>query len=834
MVKITGKGDDGKDYVVEVTELAPAPEPTVTTTTLVIRPSSPVVVGTTMTIDVEVAPVTASGSVVLNITGALEGIRKTLVNGKASFLFVPSAAGSVSFWAQFESAVPAAYHSSTSLNYTHTVVAAPPAPVVPTHVTINGVTKKLTGINVARTDGALVLYRAPMTNTNTSRWGTEVAVDAANQVTGIFDRGATGSSVSTSVPLGGYVLSGHNSTVAGGPQMASWLNGVQLGMNVTLSEQAPVPPPTPTGKLYLFGASGEGTDNGKLNAWLTNHAMRMVGVWSDREGTEIGDLGPGQAYANWRGPVDIALGGLREGQTWVEAAKGTYDNEWRERVANLAEAWGSRPQELLWARIAHEFNGSFSDYFAEQDEAVHFVEAFRRWSRILTDALPKAHPVWSPNDSGDVANIAAFWPGAEYAHAVAVDKYNAWPHRTTLAEMQATSTERESGNPYGIETWRQFAFERGVPMYFGEVGNPSNPTVEGGGGDAPDWFTYIEDFCVANAANADVMTNPKGSAGKVFAAIWFNISSGYAAGFRFFFEAGNAGDPAQPTFAGRLRQAKVVGALPTVQSAAATVSAASGTKEQPAGTEFSRVPVLGEYMMDGVGSTSQLSSRCNRLLIAFYQGRQLVEWGGDTPAKTSLDVTAWRNRSLVNEVYISIGGQGGLVEIDKIAAGIAEINDKQFEVDGIDFDNEAFSLTTEQVLTICRDTAKALGREPRELGVQFVPPGGPPVQVALDAAKAVKEAGFRVSFGQQLYETTITDQDVIDTVAKAAKVLGPENVLIGIMLNDSHNSWTAEQAVSRVKAALKIWPTLGGVYFWESARPGTRAAADAVGQVLGT
>ena len=53
-----------------------------------------------------------------------------------------------------------------------------------------------------------------------------------------------------------------------------------------------------------------------------------------------------------------------------------------------------------------------------------------------------------------------------------------------------------------------------------------------------------------------------------------------------------------------------------------------------------RSRTIAVYMMDGVGKVSQIPPECNQVRVAFLQGRGLVEWGGDSPAKTAADLQA--------------------------------------------------------------------------------------------------------------------------------------------------------------------------------------------------
>lgn len=244
-------------------------------------------------------------------------------------------------------------------------------------------------------------------------------------------------------------------------------------------------------------------------------------------------------------------------------------------------------------------------------------------------------------------------------------------------------------------------------------------------------------------------------------------------------------------------------------------------------------PVMGLYLMDGVGHISQIPPHCNRILVAFYQGTDLVEWGGDSPTQTGTDLTAWHGRRAGNEILISLGGQGGNVVLDQVDEGLEHINSVHFPVDGIDFDAEAFGYNPEQAVAVATAGAAALGRARKDFLVQFVPPGGNPVGLALAAAKAVQDAGFRVTFGQQLYETAINDSDVISATGRAVAALGAPSVLVGMMIGDSHNSWTVANSVSRMRLAQSTWKDIGGAYLWESSRAGTSEVVEGVGALLG-
>lgn len=239
-------------------------------------------------------------------------------------------------------------------------------------------------------------------------------------------------------------------------------------------------------------------------------------------------------------------------------------------------------------------------------------------------------------------------------------------------------------------------------------------------------------------------------------------------------------------------------------------------------------PVMGEYLMSGQWNMSQLYPKCNRAIVAFLQGTDLVSWKGETWTEP---LTAWRavgNR----DILVSLGGQGGNVVLDQVDEAVARINATHFPVDGIDFDNEAFGLSTAQTIDICDATSGRLGKAPKDFIVQFVPPGGRE-DTAIATAKAVQAKGYRVYLGQQLYETSITDKQVMDQTAKVVDSLGAPSALVGIMIGDSHNSWTLSNVGPRLQMVKGKWKDIGGAYIWASDRAGTAEVVSTVGGVLG-
>jgi hypothetical protein len=576
--------------------------------------------------------------------------------------------------------------------------------------------------------------------------------------------------------------------------------------------------------LYFLGASGEGAASGKLNTWMTNHALRMGGSWSDQQTDTTGDMSmiTGE-WGQWTQPLDFAVGGLRNGQDWASAAAGAYNSQWQTRFNNLKAAWGSRPTNLLWVRIAHEFNGNFSDYFANDANAANFVQAWRRWATILRNTIPGAHPVWSPNDGGNVTNIDAFFPGNDLVDAIAVDKYNGWPHLTTTAEFQAHVNDKDSnGNPVGAEAWRQYALSKGLPMYFGEIGNPSNSADAGGGGDAPQWFTFIDGWCKANAANSDVLTNPKGSPGKVFGAVWFNVS-GYNAGYRFYRSATDDADPTQPNFAAAFRAATIQGTGPTPPP----------PPPPPTGNTYPSKEIAVYKMMWSTNGPdlSSINAKVNvvRLAFATGSGPSLVGFSSEGQTKLKSDIITFRSRG--GRVVLSLGGGGQSLDPSNTSAfvnGISSIRDQLGALDGVDWDWES-GWSDGQVHAVNMALAAKFGTD---FAITFAQNGGNVGSYIPTIVKA-QQAGILTSAGQQFYDAPVSYSAALGRVDELiSNGIPASKISIGMMIAADSNHWTNAQCkdyATRFKADRGITR----FYLWEASRSGTDQWATDMAGILG-
>jgi hypothetical protein len=251
----------------------------------------------------------------------------------------------------------------------------------------------------------------------------------------------------------------------------------------------------------------------------------------------------------------------------------------------------------------------------------------------------------------------------------------------------------------------------------------------------------------------------------------------------------------------------------------------------PPGPDTDGWPVMAAYWMIGQGKVSQINGRCTRAIVAFYQGTDLVDWKGGRGATNGL--TAWRAKG-GRDVLVSLGGQGGTVVLDQVDEGIERINRTYFPVDGLDFDAEAFGYTPQQALDVCEATRGRLGLSKAQFIVQITPPGGPPVDKAIAVAKFLIASGYeRIYVMHQTYDTDINDQNLGQAVDKMASAIGQERTIVGIMIGDSHKSWTVANAISRMRALVAKYPRLGGAGLWETSRDGTTEVIEGVGKELG-
>ncbi len=290
---------------------------------------------------------------------------------------------------------------------------------------------------------------------------------------------------------------------------------------------------------FYFGASGIGVPNGEFQDWL-GQPVTMASTWADTSDEVQRQLWALTAeYKDWKGGIDIAVGGtvLGTSENYAAAASGAYDERWRAAASVLAR---TRKDALgpTCVRLWHEHNGSwYKEWMITRENSADYKKAFARYAGILREALPEVCISWSPN-WGDHTGlpIDMWYPGDHVVDVIAPDYYDDGNGAATQS-VSAWNEEADdldgNGNPFGVEAWRRFALAHGKPIAFPEWGlNPA-----GDGSDHPEWIKAVNAWMNKHANTASWPAGgeiPKAAAGKVWYANYFNVRHGNTDQFTIF------------------------------------------------------------------------------------------------------------------------------------------------------------------------------------------------------------------------------------------------------------------------------------------------------------
>ena len=221
---------------------------------------------------------------------------------------------------------------------------------------------------------------------------------------------------------------------------------------------------------WLSGAAGTGAASGAFGTWR-GRDLEIAGQWSDTNEAmvHLWGLGAGSEWANWNGPVDVAIGAISAGESWAQAAAGAYDARWRQSLANLKKLRGDRG--TVYIRFAHEMNSDWYPWSVDASEAQAFRSAWQRFRGLQEEIFPEAQLVFCVNRES--VNTGIDWrktfPGAEYVDVMSVDYYNQWPHVRTAQEWTASLDDVDQyGAPKGLGKHREFAESVGLPLAISE------------------------------------------------------------------------------------------------------------------------------------------------------------------------------------------------------------------------------------------------------------------------------------------------------------------------------------------------------------------------------
>ncbi len=287
---------------------------------------------------------------------------------------------------------------------------------------------------------------------------------------------------------------------------------------------------------WYAGATGEGVADGDFASWL-GQPVTIVGTWNDTT-AEIQRTQPSLTgeFADWSGAIDIAVAGtvLGSGESYAEAAKGSYDARWTQAAAVIASSRRNATGPTF-VRPWHEMNGDwYAEWVVNADTVEDYKTAFRRYATILKKALPNLYIVWSPNDGNhQQLPTGQMYPGDDVVDVIAPDSYD-WTGSpdVDVAGVQAyMNRTAPDGGPAGLETWRRFAEDHGKPLGLPEWGLCAG---QGCGGDHPAYLEAMNAWMREHANSATWRLGapiPDDAAGKVLYSLYFNIAHAGNDGF---------------------------------------------------------------------------------------------------------------------------------------------------------------------------------------------------------------------------------------------------------------------------------------------------------------
>jgi hypothetical protein len=279
---------------------------------------------------------------------------------------------------------------------------------------------------------------------------------------------------------------------------------------------------------WLSGSSGDYVMDGTFAKWR-GRTVEIAGTWSDNTAENqqgAWSVQESGTFGSWQGPIDLAVGGIfpDEGESWSKAAGGSYDSRWTTTLNNIKKA--RQGKGLTFIRFAHEFNGDwFWPVYGDSTSTSDFKKAWIRFAKLQRSVFPDAKLVWCVNDgtSGSLdLDVRDAFPGADYVDVIGVDSYNNWPAAGTQNQFEEKINMTDGkGAPVGIEKWRQFAKDQGLPLAIPEWSGCAIENTSSNTEVAVDYPVYMEQFYAWLKDNAG--TGP----GQVWYEIIFNIAAGF-------------------------------------------------------------------------------------------------------------------------------------------------------------------------------------------------------------------------------------------------------------------------------------------------------------------
>jgi hypothetical protein len=261
---------------------------------------------------------------------------------------------------------------------------------------------------------------------------------------------------------------------------------------------------------WRSGAAGKEAENGSFGQWR-GEPLGVVGVWADSSLEAQRDLDAVDAYADYDGDMDVAVGGLVRGETWQQAADGAFVDRWTTAMRNLKAKRAGKG--TTYVRIAHEFNGDWMPWGMTSKDLAAYKAGYRLYASIVRKEFPQARLTWSPNGGNHTdVSIDELYPGNDVVDVIGPDIYDGFPDVTSPALWkQSSSMWSTADSPRGLAAWQQYAARKGKPLALPEWGLPY--------GDHPEFIKGVHSLLSEYAASPGKVKN----AGRVVYDVYFNV-----------------------------------------------------------------------------------------------------------------------------------------------------------------------------------------------------------------------------------------------------------------------------------------------------------------------
>jgi hypothetical protein len=242
---------------------------------------------------------------------------------------------------------------------------------------------------------------------------------------------------------------------------------------------------------WQSGAAGVEAEDGSFATWR-GKPLGIVAVWSDTDAEAQTQLDAVDAYAGFKGEMDVAVGALAPGETWQRAAAGAYVTRWTRAMRNLRAKRAGKGTTYI--RIGHEFNGDWFAWGVKAKDAAAYKQGYRLYASIARKEFPQAKLTWSPNGGNHTdISIDRLYPGSDVVDVIGPDIYDGYPPVTSdVTWREELNRWLAPGSPTGLAAWQRYAAAKHKPLGLGEWGMQ--------GGDHPSFIKGMHDFIAKYAA----------------------------------------------------------------------------------------------------------------------------------------------------------------------------------------------------------------------------------------------------------------------------------------------------------------------------------------------